>query len=362
MTSIIELLLLNSPNRKQVRASNRLSVCVRALCSFLSAWLAFGLLDHDAAWVRKRALSRTAATTETRHLHAPDLPQPNVPSNPPIYAGKTTNFTSFAFCRAVDVIVVSIWTRTRTRSWHPEQRTPQLATSLRKIIDPSVFAISAAMVMWSWFYAPERLPRAYNLWISKAADIDPRLIRALRLARHGDFVYGEDTGQSSLLAGLCHEIGLLEEYGSPAKRISVPCELYHCGTGKSCEFHRLSRLVRSWKFAMKMYAPLPSPDAGWIAHVKSSVGWSSSCSTIFIVLGDICCFPLLCGMLSSNSNWTEHCVAPDNNAANVGLWALCAGWLPGRWLGYIPRKAKQPLGDRLFRGTKSAGYGPSSCL
>ena len=95
--------------------------------------------------------------------------------------------------------------------------------------------------MWSWFYLPERLPRAYNHWISKIANIDSRLVLALRLASHGDFVYGEDTGQGTLLTGLCQHLGLPEEYADPAKKVPIPCELYHCGTGKSCEYHALSR-------------------------------------------------------------------------------------------------------------------------
>ena len=110
--------------------------------------------------------------------------------------------------------------------------------------------------MWSWFYAPERLPRAYNHWISKAANIDSRLIQALRLARQGDFVYGEDTGQAPLLAGLCRELNLPEEYGDPTRTIPIPCELYHCGAGKSCEVHAFSRFRDSWKFAMKVYVSL----------------------------------------------------------------------------------------------------------
>jgi hypothetical protein len=32
--------------------------------------------------------------------------------------------------------------------------------------------------------------------------------------------------------------------------------LYHCGSGKSCEFHALSRFWRSWEFAMEIYVPL----------------------------------------------------------------------------------------------------------
>ncbi|ETI20163.1 hypothetical protein G647_08197 [Cladophialophora carrionii CBS 160.54] len=229
---------------------------LRASCSFLSAWLAFGLLNRDEDWTRKRAESRAAVVADNSTVHVANQRDLSLPSRRPSYAGKTIDFTAFAFCRALDIMVISAWSRTRARSWHPEQRTPWLANLLRKTADPSIFAMSAAVIMWSWFYAPERLPRAYNHWVSKAADIDPRLIQALRLARQGNFVYGEDRGQAPLLASLCRDLGLPEEYGDPARTIPIPCELYHCGSGKSCEVHALSRFCRSWEFAVEIYVPL----------------------------------------------------------------------------------------------------------
>ncbi|KAH0827691.1 integral membrane protein [Fonsecaea pedrosoi] len=248
--------VLSSQRRGTTRLSNRLAALIRFLCTFWSAWLAFSLLNRDESWARKRAISQSNTTISTGAPRTSALHQPPPPPYHPRYAGKTIDFTAFAFCRALDVAVIALWTRTRSRSWHPEQRNPRLANFTRKIVDPSVFAGSAAIIMWSWFYSPERLPRSYNHWISKAADIDPRLIQALRLARQGNFVYGEDTGQATLLTGLCQELNLPDEFADPSKTIPIPCELYHCGTGKSCEIHALSRFWRGWKFAMGIYLPL----------------------------------------------------------------------------------------------------------
>ena len=256
VTAILERLLPRWTRPKHAYLHSRLEPYIQALCSFLSAWVAFDLLNRDDAWVRKRAKSRAAVSADAKDLSMSSTRPLSLPSYHPRYAGKTIDFTTFAFCRALDVIVISLWGRTRSRSWHPEQRTPHFASLLPKIMDPAVFATSATVIMWSWFYAPERLPRSYCHWISKAADIDSRLIQALRLARQGDFVYGENTGQGSLLIGLCRDLGLPQEYADPTKTIPIPCELYHCGTGKSCEFHALSRFWRSWKFAMEIYGPL----------------------------------------------------------------------------------------------------------
>ncbi|KAK4947561.1 hypothetical protein LTR10_013506 [Elasticomyces elasticus] len=233
--------VLSIYSKGSLRLSDSLPRRVQFICSLLSAWLAFDLLNRDENWIRKRGISS---------LESPNKHHLPPPSYRPQYAGKTIDFTSFAFCRALDIVIISAWTRTRSKPWHPEQQSPGLANAIRKLADPTIFAASAAIIMWSWFYAPDRLPREYNQWISKVADIDSRLIEALRLARRGEFVYGEDTGKAQLLKPLCQELGLPEEYADPTKTIPIPW------TGKSCEMHAASRFWRSWKFAMEIYIPL----------------------------------------------------------------------------------------------------------
>lgn len=74
--------------------------------------------------------------------------------------------------------------------------------------------------------------------------------------RYGTWVYGKDTGMAPLLGSMCRDYGLPEELGDPAQTIPLPCELVHMGRGKSCEKHALSRFLRGWMFAARMYAPL----------------------------------------------------------------------------------------------------------
>lgn len=246
--------LLGRPEEK--RLTRAFASRLTFICAFLSSWLAFSLLNRDQGWVRKRAQSRTAASLGPNEFHSPNQHHLPPPSYHPLYAGKTMDFTLFAFCRALDVVTITAWTRSRSKAWHPEKKVPALANTVRRLADPAIFATSAAIIMWSWFYSPHRLPRAYNNWISKIADIDPRLIQALRLARQGDFVYGRDTGQTPLLEPLCKQLRLPEVYADPSKTIPIPCELVHSGTGTSCEVHAIARFWRSWKFALELYLPL----------------------------------------------------------------------------------------------------------
>lgn len=164
-------------------------------------------------------------------------------------AGKTMDLTLFAIVRALDITVINAWNRL---SAGKAARFCLLPT----ITLPTLFLFSAASIMHSWFYSPSRLPQTYNHWISSAAELDDRLLLALRHARYGNWIYGKDTGMAPLLGSMCHDYGLPEALGDPAQSIPIPCELVHMGHGKGCEVHVLSRFCRGWMFAAKMYAPL----------------------------------------------------------------------------------------------------------
>ena len=125
-----------------------------------------------------------------------------------------------------------------------------------RMTDTFVFAASCGVIMWSWFYAPERLPRSYNKWITSAASVDMRLIEALRLCRTGELRYGEETGHAPLLGSMCVDYGLPYEWGDPATHFPFNCEIVHMGRGPSCEYHALSRFCRAWKWSMLTYLPL----------------------------------------------------------------------------------------------------------
>jgi hypothetical protein len=164
-------------------------------------------------------------------------------------AGRTMDLTLFAAIRALDVILGS---PTHPSSAKPDSRIRRAA----RHAPTGLFCLSAATIMWAWFYSPSRLPRSYNSWISAAAELDHRLVLALRHARYGTFCYGKDTGMAPLLGSLARDLNMPEEVGNPAKTIPVPCELVHMGCGKSCEKHALWRFWRGWIFAARMYVPL----------------------------------------------------------------------------------------------------------
>lgn len=262
------------------------------ICYFLSAWVSFDLLNRDATWARKRANSMA-----TREQMRPALGSPNQHhllrlKSSVRYAGKTVDFTLFAACRAADVLMLNIWHRFKRAQPSQKSIAPNLSYHLQQFLDPFVFSMSSAVIMWSWFYSPERLPKTYNQWIAKIAQIDTRLINALRLCRQGELTYGRKDTQDASLPSLCKELGLPESWGDPSTTIPIPCELYHCGAGRSCEVHATARYLKTFMLAMQLYLPLqslsilrrPSISITWFQRSLRDATRSSSFLAAFVTL------------------------------------------------------------------------------
>lgn len=170
-------------------------------------------------------------------------------------AGRSVDLTLFTFSRAIDTILHALWVRHK-RSRIARKRWTAVEAVISRYADALIFATSSGAVMWAWFYLPERLPRTYQEWIKSAAQVDERLIEALRRARKGQFVYGKDTGQAPLLQSMCKDYGWPLEWGDPAKVVPIPCEMVHMGSGPSCHWHAIMRFTKAFRFALAMYLPL----------------------------------------------------------------------------------------------------------
>lgn len=200
------------------------------------------------------------------------------------------------------------------------------------MIDPVVFSISSAFIMWSWFYYPHKLPRNYNKWITSAASVDLRLIEALRRCKFNELRYGEDTGQAPLLGSMCTDLKLPFRWGDPQATIPFPCEIVHMGSGSSCEYHALSRFVRSWKWAMYTYLPLAlalklrRPNRENLVRAFLSAARSSAFLGTFITL-------FYYGVCLGRTRVGPHLIGTDKSCRQridgglcVGTGCLLCGW------------------------------------
>ncbi|PWW77543.1 hypothetical protein C7212DRAFT_277511 [Tuber magnatum] len=191
--------------------------------------------------------SASAAAAAIRQLNSRSVESP---------AGRTLDLTLFAVVRALDVVIGEIWARGEGARRVRSKTFTRLDGIIKSNVDVAVFAVSAAVIMFSWFYEPEKLPSSYNKWITGIAEADTRLITALRRIRSGEFVYGKETGQAPLLQSLCEDLGLPKVWGDPAFTKRIPCELVHHGFSKSCELHACWRFWNAWKAAFTMYLGL----------------------------------------------------------------------------------------------------------
>ncbi|KAF2277599.1 uncharacterized protein EI97DRAFT_457596 [Westerdykella ornata] len=240
----------------------------RFIAALVSASVSFTMLNRIPASAQLRLQSEKNREASLRSGH-PGGAEPSPFNDPPKLrsldvddaalkagslsrlhlAGRTMDLTLFAVTRALDIAISSAWARLPARTSSKLRVVPNNAPTW-------LFCFSAASIMHAWFYSPLQLPRTYNKWISAAAELDQRLLTALRHARYGNWEYGKDTGMAPLLGSMCRDYGLPEIWGDPAHTVPIPCELVHMGQGKSCEKHALWRFWRGWAFAAKMYGPL----------------------------------------------------------------------------------------------------------
>ncbi|KAI0335265.1 hypothetical protein GY45DRAFT_1317194 [Cubamyces sp. BRFM 1775] len=148
-------------------------------------------------------------------------------------------------------------------------------------LDALVFWACSARIMWCFFYEPERLPRSYNKWIMTLANIDPRVLGALRGIRNGNFSYKRGISvPPDLVTSLSKDLGYPASWGDPALlpayggaqanetwkalgvssrpgRGGLPCEIVHGDvTGASCFANAAIRGAQAFAEAVAIYLPV----------------------------------------------------------------------------------------------------------
>ncbi|KAG5417428.1 hypothetical protein I9W82_005062 [Candida metapsilosis] len=127
---------------------------------------------------------------------------------------------------------------------------------LSKYGDALLFIASSTLVMFAWFYHPEKLPPAYSKWITSAANMDPDFIEVLRLVKNKDLIYGQHGPYEDFLTPYCLRYGKDPKRGNTFINQPIDCEVVHAFRSKSCEVHALWRFWRGFKFAITVYGPL----------------------------------------------------------------------------------------------------------
>ncbi|OTB12932.1 hypothetical protein K445DRAFT_76690 [Daldinia sp. EC12] len=279
------------------------------LSSFVAAWLSLRLLQSKK--------SDSFSETVTVNSDDPQFTKQETVQ----YAGRTLDLTLFAVTRALDVIVSEVWTRRGERRVAASKWT-WTESLVSKLVDPTIFATSSALIMWAWFYYPSQLPKAYTKWISSAAAVDSRLIEALRRCHNGELRYGEETGQAPLLQSMCADYKWPPAWGDPVKSIPFPCEIVHMGCGSSCEYHALSRFYRSFKWSIITYLPL-----NLLARKKNLKGFKTALLSAIRSSSFLAAFITLFyyGVCLARTRLGPHIVGKDIKSRQIIDQGLCVG-------------------------------------
>lgn len=251
-----------------------------------------------------------------------------------------------------------------------------------------LFMASTARIMWAWFYHPGTLSPLYRKWISRMADMDPRLLDALRAlrvravtlrgrgaklpthhhlmppprAQAGKVAYG---APSDMLAGYARDHGLPPWTADPQYGL-LSCNVVH--PGRSCAGNAATRFLRGAGAAAAMYAPLytlPMLLFGWrearraplragartaanVARSSSFIGlfiaviWYSVCRVRGALRNDTALGPLLGCLLCGGAVTVERPARRLELALYVLPRAIESAWRQLRTQGAVPRL---PYGD-----------------
>lgn len=227
------------------------------LAAFCSAWVSLQLLNRtDKSQPSRQPLQHAKTVHEVAKLDSLSTTDGKCCGQlPSSQAGRSLDLTFFAVTRSLETVIGFLWARRSVSRIKDAKWTP-LEAMISRAADPIVFAASSSVVMWAWFYYPDRLPRAYNRWIKEAAQVDSRLVEVLRRARTGEFAYGREAGHDGLLESFCIDLNLPVTWGNPYLTIPIPCEVVHSGLGASCHWHSAMRFSRAFKFAFASYFPI----------------------------------------------------------------------------------------------------------
>lgn len=226
----------------------------RFVSAFLSAWLCFQILNFRRDRLQRPYGEQSEDVSQRRNA-SDETEAAQRERRSPDFGGQTLDLTLLVTTRAADAAACVAWTR--WSAWRKARNRWTFVESVApKFGDTGVFVLSSSVIMWAWFYVPDRLAKSYGKWISEAAQVDWRLIELLRRARRGEFVYGKDTGQAPFIQSMCKDYGWPLEWGDLTQTIPLPCEMVHMGSGPCCEKHAADRFLKTFKFGFATYFPL----------------------------------------------------------------------------------------------------------
>jgi len=190
--------------------------------------------------------------------------------------------------------------------------------ALRAAAPVAAFTACSGVIMGCWFYAPHALPRMMRQWISAMAQMDHRLLMALRLLRSGEVRYGHP---SDALHSYCLDHGLPPHMGDPVHG-QLSCTVVHPASGEACWHNVGVRWRNGFLAAAALYLPVHLLSQG-VACVTATNAATNTAET---------------GQPSAQGS--------DPNKADVDVYDTGVHWLR-TFAGTVPRGARRAIEGAL---------------
>ncbi|KAH9065752.1 hypothetical protein EDB87DRAFT_1554995 [Lactarius vividus] len=235
------------------------------VCNMLASLTAITLLQARRRPVQTRKVDTPVPTAWTRETERGHF-------------SATLDLTLLVLVRAFDALTQRIIFK---RAGNEKKQSRKRRLSITTKLDAVAFWASSAGIMWCFFYEPERLPRSYVKWIGSLANVDDRIVTALRAIRSKRWSYVHGTSPDpNPLALLSRDLGypaqwanpkILPAYGGYAANAiwkplgvhgrgsvgGLPCEIVHGSvTGGSCTGNVIIRGVHAFLEALALYLPV----------------------------------------------------------------------------------------------------------
>ncbi|KAH9982892.1 hypothetical protein BGW80DRAFT_50613 [Lactifluus volemus] len=264
---------------EQDEASNARRGKPNGFLARLKPWHKTFISNALASLVAISLLQSRSRSVKTRKVHIPwTLPISETRNTKGGQTSVTLDLTLLVLVRAFDALVQGlVFKRTGDESKQARIRRLSITTKL----DALAFWASSAGIMWCFFYEPERLPRSYVKWIGSLANIDNRIVTALRGIRANQWTYKHGSFlDPNPVALLSQDLGYPPQWGDPKllptyggyatsaiwKSLGVrgrgavgglPCEIVHGSvTGGSCIANFTLRGLHAFLEALALYLPV----------------------------------------------------------------------------------------------------------
>jgi hypothetical protein len=166
----------------------------------------------------------------------------------PTIASFTSATAAFAMIPSVQKADVALTGFVRAVDVYIHSRPISTPQWVKEHCSAIAFQLSTWQIMYSWFYYPESLPRMYNKWILRMANMDSVLLDELRFIKHGTTNYSPEKPLRAEVQRYVRSFGFPKD---ELMHAPIPCYYVHQGL-ETCTAHTRKIFLNGVSDALKV--------------------------------------------------------------------------------------------------------------